>query len=261
MALGDVFAPLTGMFGGGIARIIGSYWWVLFIFVGLAIAVAGLFLWKMLRQKKHQWTHKLKVRRVLQNRLLSSTQIIKMRRFPLIKRAEVFELEKPLLGGYLLPELDQYSDVNEYSIILDNNNRIYTNKGEFFNPDKSSVNVSAKHAEIDISRNDLRADYQNINKTTKRVEWSAIAKFAMFSLLIVAVMIVGIVAIGEWGNSSASNALSEQAKAEAMANLAEAMATSEATVNVQLLILDKLNELYDDENVQKIIQKAKADVP
>lgn len=260
MAVGDVFAPLGNMFGGSVARIFASYWWVLFIFVGLAVAIAGVFLWKMIRQKKHQWTHRLNIRRVLQNGLLSKTQVIKMRRFPLIKRAEVFELEDPLLGGYLLPELDQYSDVNEYSIILDNNNRIYTNKGEYFSPDKSSVNVSAKHAEIDISRNDLRADYQNINKTSKRVEWSQIAKFAMLSLLIVAVMIVAIVALGEWGASSASNAQAEQAKAQAMANLAEAMSTSEATVNTQLLILDKLNELYEDDNIQRIIQEAKKDV-
>ena len=260
MAIGDVFAPLAGMFGDTVATIASKYWWILFVFVGLAIGVAGFFLWKMLRDKKNQWTHRLNIRRVLAGGLLSKVQVIKMRRFPLIKRAEVFELEKPLLGGYLLPELDQYTDVNEYSIILDNNNRIYNNKGEYFAPDKSSVNVSAKHAEIDISRTDLRADYQDINKTTKRVEWAQIAKYAMFSLLIIAIMIVGIVALGEWGESSLANAKAEEAKAGAMKNLAQAMETSEATVNTQLLILDKVNQLYENENIQTIIRRAKENV-
>ena len=123
---------------------------LLFLFVGIFIAIAIVFWIKLIKNKKAQWTHTLVVRRVLNNNLLSKPIIHKMRRFPLIKKAEVFELETPLLGGFLLPELDQYSDVNEFSIILDKNNRIYTNKGEFFNPDKSSVIVSAKHSKLKI---------------------------------------------------------------------------------------------------------------
>ncbi len=256
MGVTDILKPAGSMFGDTLARL-ASYWWVLFIFVGIAIAIAVVILIKFIKNKKAQWTHKLIVRRVLQNRLLSKPYTHKMRRFPLIKRAEVFELETPLLGGYLLPELDQYSDVNEFSIIIDSNNRIYTNKGEFFAPDKSSVNVSAKHAEIDIARADLRADYQNVNKTNKRIEWSTIAKYAMMSLLIIAVMIVLIIGIGEWGDSYSAKATVAQAEAEAMNNLAKAMESSEATVNTQLLIIDKLNELYDTKNIQGVIQNAK----
>lgn len=257
MAVFDILKPVTSMFGNTFGRVLGQYWWVLFIFVGLAIAVAGVFLWKMVLDKKRQWTHTLIVRRVLQNRLLSKPEVHKMRRFPLIKRAEVFELEKPLLGGYLLPELDQYSGVNEYSIILDHNNRIYVNKGEYFNPDKSSVMVSAKHGEIDISRSDLRADYQNINRTTKRVEWGQIAKYTMLAILIISVMIVSIVAIGEWGDAQSTKAQSESAQAEAMKNLAKALESSEATVNTQLIILDLVKEIFGDNNVQGIIRNAK----
>jgi len=197
MAVKDIFFPVAGMFGDTFSRIVSQYWWVLFVFVGIAIAIAVVVIWKMMKNKKAQWTHTLKIRRVLQEGLLSAPIIAKMRRFPLIKRAEVFELEEPLLGGLLLPEPSEYSGVNEYSIILDSNNRIYINKGEYFNPDASSVNVSAKHAEIDISKSDLRSDYQDINKTAKRVEWAQIAKWAMLSLLIVAIMIVSITGIGE----------------------------------------------------------------
>jgi len=41
-----------------------------------------------------------------------------------------------------------------------------------------------------------------------------------------------------------------------MENLAEAMETSQATVNTQILILDKLKDLYDNENIQGIIKES-----
>ena len=256
MAIGEVLAPAGDLLGGGISSF-AKYAWVLYIFVGLAVFLFGIFLVKMVVDKKKQWTHVLKVRRVLQSNLLSNEiEIIKMRRFPLIKRAEVFELEKPLLGGYLMPELDQYSGKNEYSIILDLNNRIWTNKGEFFVQDKSSINVSAKHSEIDIARADLRADYQNINKTTKRVEWSQIAKFAMLGILIIAVMIVVIKGIGAWGEAQDAKAISDQAQAAAMQSLAQALKTSEGTMNTQVIILDLLRDIYGTNNIQGVIRGA-----
>ena len=256
MAVGDVLAPATGLFAEGFSSM-AKYAWVLYVFVGVAVFVFMGFMVKMLIEKKKQWTHVLKIRRVLQGNLLSSEiEIIKMRRFPLIKRAEVFELERPLLGGYLMPELDQYSGKNEYSIILDLNNRIWTNKGEYFMPDKSSINVSAKHSEIDIARADLRADFQNINKTVKRIEWSQIAKYAMLGMLIIAIMIVSIKGITAWGEAQDAKATSDQAQAAAMASLADAMKTSEGTMNTQVLILDLLKGLYGTNNLQPIIRSA-----
>ena len=256
MAVGDALAPAGELFSIGLGSI-AQYAWVLYIFVGLGVFIFMGFMVKIFIDKKRQWTHVLKVRRVLQGNLLSNEiETIKMRRFPLIKRAEVFELENPLLGGYLMPELDQYSGKNEYSIILDLNNRIWTNKGEYFVADKSSINVSAKHSEIDIARADLRADYQNINKTVKRVEWSQIAKYAMMGVLIIAVMIVSIKGIGAWGEAQDAKATSDQAQAAAMASLADAMKTSEATMNTQVLILDLLKNQYGTNNLQPIIRGA-----
>lgn len=256
MAISDVAAPAVNLFGDTFGSLFAKYWWVLFIFVGIAVAIGVVLIVGMIRKKKAQWTHTLIVRRVLANNILSKPYEHKMRRFPEIKRAEVFELEKPLLGGFLMPELEEYSDTNEYSIILDKNNRIYTNKGEFFDPNKSSVNVSAKHAEIDISRSNLRSEFQNIHKASDKITWATIAKWAFFALLIISIMIVSIVAIGEWGESHTQNAKAEVAQAEAFANLADAMETSQATVNTQLLIIDKLNELYGTNNIQRVIEVA-----
>jgi len=243
-----------GNFSGGFATFAG-YLWILYFLVPIAILIFGVYMWKIFRDKKRQWTHTLVIRRVMANNILSNSITIKMRRFPLIKRAEVFELEKPVLGGYLIPELDSYTGTNEFSIIIDTNNRIYVNTGEYFMPDKGCVNVSAKHAEIDISRSDLRSDYQNVNKTSKRVEWSQIAKFAMLGILIIAVMIVAIKGIGMWGENHKADAERAGAEAEVMRQLAEAMKTSQATMNTQVLILDLLKNEYGTNNIQGIIRE------
>jgi len=263
MGVGSELAPATGIFGGIIPKIMG-YSWLAIPLVLIVFIIGGIIVWKTFKKKKSQWTHKLKVRRVLhggqmmnggsQKLRLSEPAYLNMRRFPLIKKAEVFELEKPLLGGYLLPELDQYSAENEFSIILDVNNRIYTNQGEFFDPAKNCVNVSAKHSEIDIQRSNLKADFQNINKTNKRVEWATIAKYAFLTIFLVVIMVVAIVAIGNWGDAQAEQAKAEQAKASAMSNLASAMTTMEAVVNTQKLeLLPMWKDIYGTNNIQQVI--------
>jgi hypothetical protein len=172
----------------------------------------------------------------------------------LIKKAEVFELEKPFLGGYLIPELDKYSGENEFKIILDTNNRIYTNLGEIFNPDKKSVLVSAKHSEIDIQRANLKADFQNINAVSKRIEWMTIAKYALIFIAIIAGTILGLSGMSKWGEAQQARADEAIAQAQAMANLADAMVTIQATVNTQQLMIPKLKELLGTNNLQGLIQ-------
>ncbi len=245
--------PATNMLGGGFKNLL-SYAWVFIPIIIIGLFIGGVWLFKKIKTKDSQWTHTLKVRRVLAGNRLSDPVIHRMRRFPLIKKAEVFELEKPLLGSYLIPELDEYSGENEFSIILDKNNRIYTNKGEFFVPDKSSVNVSAKHSEIDIQRQNLKADFQNINKISKRLEWATIAKYAFFIVAIFCFTFIAIIGISKWGE--AQGALADQARAEAqtMINLADALRVMESTVNTQKLeILPMMQEIYKTKNIQPYI--------
>lgn len=263
MPIIEAISPFLGTLKSGFANL-STYAWLLFPLVIVAIIIGIFFIYKAIKTKKSQWTHRLKIRRVLhggqltqgsfQKLRLSEPIFINMRRFPLIKNAEVFELEKPLLGGYLLPELDEYSGENEFSIILDVNNRIYTNKGEFFDPDKRCINVSAKHSEIDIQRSNLKADFQNINKVNKRVEWATIAKYAFFAVAIVATMVVLIVGLTKWGEAQEFKAQSELAQAQVMENLADAMKTMEGIVNTQQLqITPMLKKLYGTENIQELV--------
>ncbi len=270
MGVSSTLQPAADVGASGFAKIM-SYAWILFPVVFILFCIGVYWVWRIYNKKGSQWTHKLKVRRVLhggqfhdnvsgktihQKLRLSEPFYMNMRRFPLIKKAEVFELEKPLLGGYLLPELDQYSGENEFSIILDTNNRIYTNQGEFWDPDKNCVNVSAKHSEIDIQRANLKADFQNINIINKRVEWATIAKYAFMTIFVVAIMIVSLTALSKWGAAQSELAKSEQAKASAMENLASAMTTMEAVVNTQKLeILPMMKEIYKTKNIQGIINE------
>jgi len=247
---------LSGLtnFKGGFASF-ASYIWVLYIFVPIAILIFGGYMWKIVRDKKKQWTHTLIVRRELNTGLLSKGVEIKMRRFPLVKNASIFQLENAFLGSYLMPELDSYTGTNQFSVIIDKNNRVYINTGEKFCPEKSSVIVSAKHAGIDLAFEDLKSDWQEINKTSKRVEWSQIAKFAMMGLLIVAAMVVTIKGIGQWGENHKIDADRAASEAETMRQLADAMKTSQATMNVAILALDLLKDEYGTNNLQGIIKE------
>ncbi len=256
--MASVYDPAAGMMVGGVAKWLGyvKFLWPIAILVFLAL-IAWLI--KKFKKKSDQWTHKLRVRRVLPGNRLTDPVIHLMRRFPLIKKAEVFELEKPFLGGYLIPELDEYSGENEFSVILDSNNRIYTNKGEFFDPDKSSVFVSAKHSEIDIQRSNLKADFQNINKISKRVEWATIAKYTFFVMLIMGVVILGITGLSKWSEAQGAKAEQAHAEASAMASLEKVMDVIAGTVNTQQLqITGNLKECYGTNNLQGAIKEVTA---
>jgi len=247
--------PAVSVFSSGLGKM-ATFAWVL---IPLALMLSGIVvvLWiKKIRNKKAQWTHKLKIRRVLQDNKLTEPYYINMRRFPDIKRADVFELEKSLLGGYLLPEPAEYSGNNEYSIILRKDNRIFINTGEYYNPDKNSIEVSAKHAEIDVQRSYLKSDFQKINQTSKRIEWSQIAKYALLGIAIIAFMVIGIIAIQKWGEAQQYKAEMAQAQAEAMTQLSDAMKVVESTVNTQKLeIIPMLERLHETKNIRGILSK------
>ena len=253
MGFKESFTPFAE---GGIS-VISNWGWTLWIFVPIASLIFAAWMWKLYNDKNRQWTHKLRVKKVLAGNLLSKETVIKMRRFPLIKTGEVFELETPLQGSYLISELDSYTGMNEYAIIIDTNGRIYTNKGENFCPDDNSVNVSAKHSEIDIALGDFKKNYQEVHKTNKRVEWGQIAKAAMFGLLIIAVMVLGIKGLDNWSDNHAADAEKASAEVETYRQLNEVLQTVEGVMNVQLILVDEIKQLKGTNNIQGIVRVIK----
>lgn len=253
MGFGESLKPLAE---GGI-NMVAQYGWVLWVFVPIALLIFGGYMWKIYRDKNRQWTHKLRVRKVFADNLLTPETIIRMRRFPLIKTAETFELETALQGSYLISELDSYTGQNEYAIIIDTNGRIYTNKGERFCPDSSSVNVSAKHSEIDHVLGHFKKNYQEVHKTNARIEWGQIAKAAVFGLALIVILVLGIKWIDNIGDNRQADADKANAEAEAYRQLAEVMKTMEGMTNVNLILMDEIKELKGTNNIQGIIRSAK----
>jgi len=253
MGFGESFKP----FADGSISVVQQYSWVLWIFVPIALAIFGGWMWKSYQEKNKQWTHKLKVRQVIGNNDLTDTAIIRMRRYPLIRSGEVFELEHAFLGSYLISELDSYSGRNEYSVIIDKNNRVYTNKGEKFCPDSQSVNVSAKHSEIDITLGEFKKKYQEVHKTQKRVEWGQIAKAAIIGLALIVVLVLGIKWIDNAADNHAQDANKAAAEAETFRQMTELMETVEGVINVQLILVDEIKELKGTNNVQGIVRSVK----
>lgn len=251
--MAGIFDTLSN-FKAGIPNL-AAYFWVLWIFVPIAILIFVGVMWKMWNDKRKQWTHTLEMERVLTNGQLSDPVKVRMKRFPLIKNAAVFELENSVLGSYLFPELDSYTGTNKFSIILGTNNRIYIKTGTKFDPDSGSVLVSAKHAGIDLAFEDLKSDWQHQYRTNKRVEWAEVAKFALWGLLIIAFMVIMIKGIGQWGENHKIDAQKAQAEAQAYENLADALETIDGTMNTQVLILDLLKENYGTNNLQPIIRE------
>jgi len=227
------------------------------VFIPIALLIFGGWMYKIYKDKNKQWTHTLRVRQVVGDNRLTESATIRMRRYPLIRTGEVFELENPLLGSYLICELDAYTGRNEYSVIINKNNRVYINMGEFFCPDEQSVNVSAKHAEIDITLGDFKRNYQEVHKTQKRIEWGQIAKAALWGLAIIALMVVMIKWIDNGADNHKEDANKAAAEAEAYKNLNEVMKTVEGAINTQLILVEEIKELKGTNNIQNIIRDVK----
>ena len=254
MGVSETLAPATGLLTSGFKGL-ASQSWILWSFLGVLACIILFVIWKLFIGKKAQWTHKLRIRRVGQSGLMEEPFYINMRRFPLIKGAEIFELENPLLGSYLMPSLNEYTAMNEFSIVLDKNNRIYTNTGERWCPNKKSSEVSGQHAEIDIARGKLKDDWQKINKVSDKIEWATIAKWAFLGIVVMGVVVLGIVGLQNWADAHEADAEAAKAEAAHSQNMISVMETVQATVNTQMLLVPELKELKGTNNLQGLISK------
>lgn len=259
----------TSLFGhdGIISGVIGELFsfgivtWVLIGLMIFAFIFGTIFVIHKHRKKKKQWTHKIKVSRLLRDGSLTQEIIHKARRFPVEKGVEVFELEKPIIGSYLMPQPGGYTGINEFSIVLDENNRIYLNKGYKFDKDKQSVNVSVVHAGIDVGMANMKEKWQQAHQIAKRITTAELIKAGLMALAIVALTIVLIMGLKEWGTAQQYHAQSDQAQAAAMKSINEAVQTIDKVVNTQQLeIVPMLKALYGTDNIAAEINKYRVGV-
>jgi hypothetical protein len=246
-------------FGGLLSNMLNSvarYWWIIAIIGGFIIFIGIAYWLSRIKKKKTQWTHNFKVRRLLQNGTLTPEIVHKARRFPLEKGVEIFELQKPILGSYLMPQPGEYTGINEFAIILDSYNRVYLNKGYHFNKDKQSIDVSAVHAGIDVEMANMKDKWQQAHKVEKRITTAELIKAGIKIIAIIAIVILGITALKQWGEAQQYKAQSDQALADAMQHINEAVQTMEKVVNTQQLqIIPMLEALYGKDNIANEINK------
>lgn len=242
---------------GSVLDAIAKYWWIAAFVAFFAIMFMVVYWLTRMKKKKTQWTHTLKITRVLSDGKITPEVIHKMRRFPLEKGVEMFELENPILGSYLIPQPGEYTGINEFSIILDANNRIWVNKGIRFNKDKQSLEVSAVHAGIDVEMAAMKEKWQQAHKVEKRITTAELIKAGLKILGIIAIVIVAIVGLNQWGSAQQYKAQQAQAEAQAMSQINQATQNMQTIVNTQQLqIIPMLEALYgSSSNVASAINK------
>lgn len=255
MEIGNALEPMGEFLGNGLGAF-GRMKYVLIAVVVVAVIISIVAWIKQVKNKKAQWTHKIKVRRKLLNGEFSKEIIHHCRRFPKYTGAELFELEKPILGSYLIPQPSEYVEINTFSIILDEHNRIYMNKGMKFNKETQSLEVSAVHAGIDAEMGLLKERWQQAHTINKKITTAELIKAGLKALMIIAITIIGVMAVSQWGETQVARADKASSEALAMDNLNEALMTMEKIVNTQQLqIVPMLKAVYDTDNIAPHIQK------
>ena len=94
-----------------------------------------------------------------------------------------------------------------------------------------------------------------MNKTKRKVDWEDIAKYAFLSIAIIALMVVAIVGVNNWSDAQEQKAEAEKANAEAMTQLANAMETNKAVVNLLNLMLPEIKQIKGTSNIQNILNE------
>lgn len=185
MALGETLQPATNLLnfsGKGIAIFFG-------ILIVAAIVGGLVYFFALRKRQKKQWTHSLIVQRELPTGGLTKPAVHKMRRFPKIKGTDLFELEKPFMGSWLFPELQEYSGMNEFSIVISKENEVYYKTGEKFNKEDGKLNISGKHAQISLALQDMKDNWQKEHQIQKKISTAELIKAGLKVILIIAAVI------------------------------------------------------------------------
>jgi hypothetical protein len=253
MAITDTVLPENGLINNSINSL-GNYSWVLWIFLGIFIFGTIIFFIAMMRRAKKQWTHKLVVRRIINNSDdLSQPDTIRMKRFPDKKLTDFFILEKPLLGTFIFQSTGKYSDTNTFSIIIDSNNRIYTEKASKLDRTKGIMSISAVHPNVDTRWHLMLESFDKMDEIKPGTDWAKIGKWAMIMLLIIGSIIVGIVALQEHTKQVTITAERDKAMAAGMIEFAGAMAAMESSVLTQAVLFEAIKEMYGEAKMKQMV--------
>lgn len=249
--------PAIGLLSGGLGIL--EYWWVVAILAVLVIIGFCLWFFSKYRQKNSQWTHKLITLIELPNGEIDPKEaIIRMRRWKHKDEitAPLFELENPLLGSRIFPELEEYSGPTAYTVVLGVDGRIYLPTKTVMSKDKKALEVSVKHAGIDRARQNYSTRFEQMNATPSKIDALTLMKYGLWGLAIIAAMIVGITGLKSWGENAGFDAQEQQLKLQTWEQMNDVMITVQSVLNTQALIIPDLKDKYGN-NLQAAIKNSK----
>ncbi len=236
---------------------IGRLKWILFIILGVVIVGAVIYMINQFKKKKVQWTHKIRVRRIDRyDHVIPGEEILLARRNRNKDGVDIFELQKPLLGNLEMPIPGKYSGANEFSIVLDSDNRIWNNMGEYFDKDKQSINISAVHAGIDIQMQELNNEWKRMHPVSKKITALEVIKAGLMAIAIIAALILGIVALQNHAKNVDAQSQAQIAQAQAMNKFADSINVMSNIANIQQLqMTPALKALYPNQDISQVINK------
>lgn len=185
MGLSQTLKPATSMLHFN-TNTVGIFFISLIV---LAVIGGLVYFFNLKKKSKKQWTHKLKISKELTDGSLSKAVIYDMARFPKIKGAEIFKLKKPFLGSHLFPELESYSGINEFEIILSKENEVYYKFGEKFDKIDGFLRISGKHAQIGLALKNMKDNMHKEYLEEKKISTADLIKAGLTVLLIIAAII------------------------------------------------------------------------
>lgn len=240
---------------------IGNYSWVLWIILGVMVFGGIGFIIVQANLARKQWTHKLYIKRVI-NSLdeLSEPEVIRMKRFPDKKLTDFFILEKPLLGTHIFQTTGMYNALgNAFSIILDRNNRIFTEKKAKLDRTKGVMNVSAVHPNVDLRWHQNLEAFEKMYEIKPGVDWAKIGKWALMIILVLGAVILGIVALQEHTEQVKIQAERDKEIASAMVSFSGAMDALEGSILTQVVLFETMKDMYGEAKLKEIINGFNAD--
>ncbi len=252
---------ITGIFSGGLGGLL-RYWWIIAAIAVIGMIGALVWWFGKYRQGKSQWTHTLNVKIQMPNGDLDPKDIIfKMRRW---KHKDentppLFELQKPLIGSRIFVELEKYSGATSYEVVLGNDGRLYIPTKITMTKDKSTLEVSVKHAGVDRVRQQYNNRFEQMNATPSKIDALTLMKYGLYATAIIVVLILGITGIKAWGERASYDSAAAQAEVRSWEVMEEVMTSVESILNTQVLIIPDLKTLYGN-NLQSAIKNQKEEL-
>lgn len=249
--MADPGAIITGTLGSGFGSI-GSYLWIIIVFVLIGIIGAVGYFFNAWRKTREKWNIQIRLRQedTQNNRIPLDPMLIRGQRKTLSNGIRLIYLEKEVLGKRLLPLLNHYTRPGVYDLVLTADNRIFIITGiEGINEKRKELEVGLRYPGIDNDFDDLNRDFAALNKQDRRSDLLGIVKAASIAVVAIA-LLIGIIVGGKyWLDAKDRDVQISQAELQLFDNLNNNSRVTLEMINALRLLTEDLKELKGVNNL------------